>query len=1055
MSMTKGAIAWMATHKVTANLLMILLLAGGLVSGLRLKQEVFPDFKLDTVTVTVSYPGASPAEVEKGVILAVEEAIRGMEGIEEVESTATEGSAVVSGEILSGFEPNKILNDVKSEIDRITTFPVEVEKTTVSLASRERSVLSLAVSGRQTEQDLRVLAESIRAELLTSPEVTVVNLRGVRQPEVSIEVSEEHLRAYGLTLQGIADRISQSSLEVPGGKIKTDSGEILLRTSERKYYGREFVNLPIVTRQDGSTVLLSEIATVRETFEDSDIRTYYNGKPAALLEIFRVGDQKPADVSAAAKEVVARMQAELPEGVEIAVWNDMSEALQDRIDLLFKNTFFGLVLVLMLLSLFLEPRLAFWVTMGIPISILGALLFMPAVDASINMVTLFAFLITIGVVVDDAVVVGEHIFSLRQEGKSYVQAAILGAREMAAPVTFSILTNVVAFLPLMFVPGMLGKMFFYIPLIVITIFLISLFEALFILPAHLADGADRPHTPSRLERMRLRFGRGLQHFIDKVFQPFLELSLRWRYVTVSFGFMCLMMIAGMVASGRAPFNFFSAVEGDVVSANLALPIGTPVAETEAFQKRLTQVAREILEEHGGESILRGSMVRVGAASGNDGASSVQGGHLAIVNLLFVPVDERDITTEEFANLWRARFGTPSDIESLTFKYTEGPNIGSPIHVALSHNDADALEAAASELAEVLATFDGVTDVNDGFSDGKVQWDFKIKPAGQAAGLTAADIAGQVRSAFFGAEAQRSQRDRDEVKVYVRYPESQRKSPQDVRELILRTPNGGEMPIGQAVEIVEGRAYTSIRRSDGRRVINVTADVARDRANGNQVLRELQADQLARLMADYPGLSYTLRGVSKEQSESLSSLAVGFGLALFGIYALLAIPFNSYSQPLIIMISIPFGMVGAVIGHLIMGYELSLMSMMGLVALSGVVVNDSLILIVAANRGVQNGKPVFRAVVDAARSRFRPIIITSLSTCLGLGPMILETSVQARFLIPMAISLGFGILFATVIALLLVPSFYMILDDAHRLFDAWFGRDMHVEAVAGEPVETFA
>jgi len=700
--------------------------------------------------------------------------------------------------------------------------------------------------------------------------------------------------------------------------------------------------------------------------------------------------------------------------------------------------------------------------MGIPISILGAMLLMPGMDASINMITLFAFIITIGVVVDDAVVIGEHIFALREKGMSFMEASVLGAREMAVPVTFSILTNVVAFMPLFFVPGVMGKMFFYIPLIVITIFLISLFEALFILPAHLAHGAAKHHDPGFFERHRRKFGTGLQHFIGNPYRRFLEGCLRWRYVTVATGFALLLVMAGLVGSGRVPFGFFPKVEGDVITANLALPIGTPVEVTKGLQRRLIETAQAVLAENGGDSMLMGMKAQMGitVSAGHgpvDGAASVQGGHLASVQLLLVPIDDRDITTQQFGDLWRERFGTPPGLESLTFNFTEGPGGGSPIYIALSHQDTTILESAASELAGSLEQFQGVKDINDGFSAGKTQWDFKIKPAGRAAGLSPADIAGQVRNAFFGAEALRNQRDRDEVKVYVRYPKAQRRSQQDVRELVLRTPAGGEMPMTQAVDIIKSNAYTSIRRNDGRRVINVTADIQTGAANGNKIVADLESGQLKALLAKYPGLSYTLGGEQKEQAESMSSLLLGFGLAMFCIFALLAIPFNSYSQPLIVMVSIPFGVVGAVIGHVLMGYELSLMSMMGIVALSGVVVNDSLILIVATNRNREKGVATFTAVVDAAKSRFRPIIITSLSTFFGLAPMIMETSVQARFLIPMAISLGFGILFATVIALLLVPAFYLILEDIGALVrNAWariwsqpFGREEEVGAMNTE------
>ncbi|PIE03130.1 MAG: cobalt-zinc-cadmium resistance protein [Acidobacteria bacterium] len=1034
-NISRGPIAWMATNRVTANLMMLTLLLGGITLGLKLKQEVFPEFTLDIVSVSIAYPGASPAEVENGIILAVEEAVRGLDGIKEINSTASEGFGVVRIELISGFDGNTALQNIKSAVDRIATFPVEVEKKTVSLMTRQRSVVSLVVYGDAGEAALRKLAEDIRSDLLEDPNVTVVKLTGVRNPEISIEVKEATLRAYGLTLQQIAGIISQSSLELPAGKVKAAGGEIMLRTSNRRYFAEEFTDIPIISQDDGTVVLLGDIAVIRETFEESDVFSYFMGQQAAVLNIYRVGDQTPKKVAQVVSDKVDQLNQTLPEGLHVAIWNDMSEVLQSRMELLFKNAFMGLVLVLLLLGLFLDVRLAFWVTLGIPTSILGAMLFMPAMSVSINMISLFAFIVTIGVVVDDAIVVGEHIYTMRQKGMPFLEASIRGAQEMAMPVTYSILTNIVAFIPLFFIPGLMGKVFFVIPCVVVTVFMISLFEAVFVLPAHLSHGKTSK-SAGFLERQRRAVGKGLQRFVTAVYKPSLEFILKWRYATVAAGITLLLITGAIVASSKLPFVFFPRVEADVVRASLALPIGTPVEQTEKVQKYLETKAREIIAENGGDDVLRGLLTRVGMAGSGDGAASVAGGHQASVNLFFVPVDERSFTAEEFVKRWRERVGEIAGIESLSFSYSTGPHGGLPVHVELTHKDTGMLERAAADLAARLTEYAGLTDINDGFSAGKLQWDFNITQAGRSTGLTSGDVARQVRHAFYGAEAVRNQRDRDEVKVFVRLPSEDRKSIHQIRELQIQTPAGGQIPISEAVRIEEGRAYTVIKRRDGHRVLNIMADVEAGAANARLIRADLESKILPDLLKKYPGLSYSARGESKDQAETMGALTIGFSLALFGIFALLAIPFGSYSQPFIIMFSIPFGMVGAVFGHMIMGYELSLMSMMGVTALSGVVVNDALVLIVAANRNYLSGMTHMEAIIHAGTGRFRPIILTSLTTFFGLAPMIMESSVQARFLIPMAISLGFGILFSTFIVLVLVPSLYLILEDLKQLLSSF-------------------
>jgi multidrug efflux pump subunit AcrB len=1038
----KGPLAWMTQNPVLANLLMFVVIVGGLFMFSRVKQEVFPEFDLDFVTISVIYPGASPAEVEQAVLLAIEEEVRGIDGVKEVSATASEGVGVVNVEMLLGTNRDRMLADIKSSVDRITTFPVDVERPVVSLVAFRREVLSLVLFGDESERTMRNLAERVRDELLQEPGVTTVELSAVRPPEISIEVPREHMRTYGLTLGAIANAIGSASIEMPGGGVKTASGEVLLRTTERRDHGTGFGEIVVLSRPDGSNVRVSDIGTVIDGFRETDQEASFNGKRAAMVKVFRVGDQTPTNVSNTVEAYMEELRPTLPPGVDVAKWNDRSEVLEERMDLLMRNAFIGLALVMLTLGLFLEIRLAFWVTMGIPISFIGAIFLMPPMDVSVNMISLFAFIVTLGIVVDDAIVVGEAIYKRRRDGLSFKDAAIGGLRDVWGPVTFAVLTTVIAFTPLFFVPGIMGKFFAPIPAIVIAVLLVSLVECFAILPAHLAH--SRPSSGKGMlgfvDKQQQKISRLLEWLIEKTYMPTLRLNLRWRYVTLGIGIAMMAVTIGIVNGGRIKFTFMPRIESDVVVAHLEMPFGTPVEETKQVRDRLLKVAQELIEENGGaDKISRGIFAEVGSSGSTSfgphggGASA---GHVAEVALFMVPSDKREIKAAQLAKQWRERVGEVVGAEVLTFKFTTGPSSDPPINFELSHADLGVLDEAGRKLAAALGEYDGVTDIEDGFSWGKQQLDFRLTPEGRSLGITERDLAGQVRHAFFGAEAVRQQRGRDELRVYVRLPESERKSLHNVEQLLLRTPTGGEIPLSVAAEVQRGRAYTSIERKEGRRVINVTADVQGE-TNADVVVADVQEKVLPGLLAEYPGLTWGLSGRQKERVESMQFLGVGFLLALAAMYALMAIPFRSYNQPAIIMTAIPFGFIGAVGGHLLLGYDLSLMSMMGLVALSGVVVNDSIVLISAINEFRASGMTIHEAVVAGGTRRFRPILLTTLTTFFGLAPMILETSVQARFLVPMALSLGFGVLFATLITLQLVPAIYVILEDIQVVKDKAF------------------
>lgn len=1035
-----GPLAWMAENSVTANLLMLVLVVGGLLFVGRIKQEVFPETTLDFVTVTVAYPGASPAEVEQGIVLAVEEAIQGIDGVKEVRSVAMENTGTVTAELLLGADPDQALNDIKSAVDRITSFPREAEEPVISVSSNRREVVSLVLHGNLDRKSLHRLAERVRSELLLDRRITVVEISGLPPPEISIEISQEQLRRYGLSLEEIASRVRAASIELGGGGVKTPGGEILLRTSERRDLGEEFERITVVSHPDGTVLRLGELGEVIDGFRDTDQEAYYNGERAVRLAVFRVGEQTPIEISEAVRGYVERASVQLPNSVQMAIWNDSSELYEDRLRLLLRNGFLGMVLVLLVLGLFLQLRLAFWVMLGMAASFVGAFLFMPALGVSINMISLFAFLLVLGIVVDDAIVVGEAIYYQARSGRGPLEAAVLGVREVAGPVTFSVVTTVFAFLPLLFVPGVTGKFFSNIPLIVIPILLLSLFESVFILPAHLAyhgGSSGRTGLLGRIHRMQQRFSDWVEHFVERRYGPMAERMLKHRYATAAISLAILILALGLIGGGRVKFHYFPNIEGDIIRANVALPFGAPVQQTRDVLEELMSGLDRVVKPLGGEErLVRGIYAEVGRSGVGEmnlqGGTPESGSHLASVAVFLVGASDREITAAELARRWRREVGEVPGVERLAFTYGVGPPTGAKVSIELAHRDSETLRTAAARLAGSLETYEGVFDIDDGFSLGKEQLDLRLKPAARAFGVTEQDLARQVRSAFFGAEALRQQRGRDEVRVYVRRPERERESEFFVKDLKVRTPGGGEIPLDQAADIKRTRSYTEIQREQGRQVVIVSADVDPEVTSGGAVTADIKTSILPELIEDFPGLTYELSGEQQEQEEAIASLKTGVALAFFGIFALLAVAFRSYAQPAIVLFAIPFGVVGAMIGHVIMGYDMSLISIFGIVALSGVVVNDSLVLITAINQLKREGRSPLEAVSQGSIRRFRAIWLTSLTTFFGLAPMIFETSMQARFLIPMAISLGFGVLFATLITLVLVPAAYLIVEDARVL-----------------------
>ena len=1052
----KGAVAWFAGNGVAANLLMAVIIFVGLITVSQIRKEVFPDFSIEMISISVAYPGAAPEEVEEAICARIEERIQSLTGIKRITSTASEAVGSVNVEILEGTNVREMLDDVKSRVDAIETFPEEAEKPVIQEIQIRRQVITVAVSGDTDERTLKYLGEQVRDEVASLPGITQVELANARPYEISIEVSEDALRRHSLTFDEIARAVRLWSLDMPGGSVKTEGGEILLRTKGQAYVGEEFTNLILLSRPDGTRLLLGDVASVVDGFAETDQAARFDGKPAVLVQIFRVGEQSALEIAETVGEYVEDAQARMPEGIQLTTWQDDSRILKSRLALLLKNGGQGLLLVVAILALFLRPTLAFWVSLGIPISFLGTLMLMPTLDISINLISLFAFIVVLGIVVDDAIVVGENIYSHYQTGKPALRAAIDGATEMLIPVVFAVLTTIAAFGPLLVLPGATGKFMKVIPLVVIVTLVFSLVESLLILPTHLSHRKRRKEQAAvnLADRFQNAVSASLQWLIHRLYKPFLVRALDWRYLTTAMGIVTLILVVGLVLGGWTQFVYFPNVEADNVIAFLTMPQGTPAEVTARTVRRLERSAEtlrqrldsELVSNPVGEteSAFKHVMTSVGeqpfrAAQNQIGVNAGRfgGSHLGEVNIELAPAEVRanlvkkatrePITSTEIANRWRDLTGTVPDAVELTFTASLF-SAGEPINIQLAGPHLDQLRNAAEELKDHLAHYPGVYDISDSFRAGKQEIKLGIRPAAETLGLTLSDLARQVRQAFYGEEVQRIQRGREEVKVMVRYPARWRRSLGDLENMRIRSPGGQEVPFSVVATSELGRGYDSIRRVDRNRAINITAEVDNTTANANKILGDLGSSFLPQLVSRYPGLNFSLEGQQREQGDMLSNLRRGFLLALLLIYALLAVPLKSYSQPLIIMSAIPFGVIGAVLGHLIMGLDLTILSMFGIVALAGVVVNDSLILVDYINRSRRAGNPLVDSVERAGVARFRPILLTSLTTFGGLTPLLLEKSLQAQFLIPMAVSLAFGVMFSTGVTLLLVPSGYLILED---------------------------
>ncbi|MGB6219428.1 efflux RND transporter permease subunit [Haloferula sp.] len=1018
---SKGLIPWFARNPIAANLLMIALVALGIISIFKIKQEVFPTFVLDTVVVDVQYRGASPVEVEQSVIVPIESELRGLEMVRRLEAVAQEGRGVVTAEIFPGFDRNRALQEITAAVQRIPVFPDEIEPPLVLLGEgRRRDVMRVAVSGDLPERELVDFARQIETGLLSQPEISLVDLSGVREPEIEVEIPRETLRSLNLTLGDVAEAIGEAALDVPGGTLRTRGGDLALRTKERRDQAIEFRDVPVISTSDGSEVRLGDIATITDGFEESQREAYFYGKRSVTISVFSSENQAPLKVAAAVRRYIEQEQQRLPESVTVSLSRDRSSEFKERISLLLENGFAGLVLVVIALGLLLDLRVAFWTAIGIPVAILGSIALLPVGGSTINMISLFGFIVTLGIVVDDAVVVGEDIFHKMSEGMSRIDAAIHGAREMTTPVLFAVTTNVLAFLPLLFVPGETGQFFEVLPSVVIAVFTVSLIECLFILPAHLAAAGGKENSNSwfsRVDRFQTRVRHRIENTMDRVYRPLLDFAIKHRVVTLAAFSAFLMIVAAWVWSGRIDFKFSPQIEADFIQAEIAMPAGTPVERTREVCWLVDAAAKRALEKANEGELTTSIAVELGD----------KGPNLGEVAVTLVPQSQRKITGREFADLWRSELPEIPDLESIFFDYLVGPGGEAEIDIELAHPDLDTLREAADEVASTVGGYPGVTDVRKGSGRETPELQFELTPEGRALGLTAEGLGERIRNSFFGAEALRQPRGREEVRVMVRTPESERRSEHSLEELILLTPGGGEIPLGEAAKIIRSKSPLRIERVDGGRVIGITANVTAGVTTGNKVLSSLEVRELPEILARYPGLTYSFEGEQREQREAMQRLGWGLLAAVFAVYAIMAAILRSYIQAFIILLTIPFSLAGAIIGHIVLGSDLSIFSIFGMIALCGMVVNGGFVLAVTRERYISEGMPIARVTRESSARRCRPILLTALTTFLGLAPMIFETSIQALFLVPMAISLGVGTLASAVVILLVIPAAFTLTE----------------------------
>ncbi|MBT6126953.1 MAG: efflux RND transporter permease subunit, partial [Halieaceae bacterium] len=966
----KGVIAWFARNPVAANLLMLVIICVGLGSAFSIQRAMFPAFEFDMIFVTVPYPGAAPEEVEQGVIMKVEEAINDLDGIKRVESDSLESMGRLMIEPQDGVPVNKLFSDIQNRIDGISTFPADAEEPIIQLPELLFPALTIQISGPLNERSMKALADEMRRELLTNVSISAADVVGARNYEIAVEISEQLLREYHLTLADVANTIAASSLDLPSGSVQTRNGDIMLRTLGQAYVQQDFENIVLKTWPDGTRLLLGDIATVEDGFEDAKGFARFNGQYSLGVNVFAMGKQDIIETADAAKAYITEKQLTLPEGVTLDIWSDATYYLKERLRMMLKNLAIGALLVFITLALFLEIKLAFWVMLGIPISFLGALALIntPHIDSSLNMISIFGFILVLGIVVDDAIIMGESAYSETERKGHSIDNVIEGIYRVSTPATFGVLTTIVAFTPTLFVQGVFAPMAAAAGWVVILCLVFSLVESKWILPAHLAHSKPTNNRILlRVDRIQERINRRLRSFVEGPYRRLVSRCVRNRYVTLAIFLSLLIMAAGLLAGGVVRTVLSPHTTGEFFSVELRMANGSPEERTVEAVTHIIESLDRVDQQYRRENNTDQGLVAYVSAFGFERTNGR-------IDVELSKQDTRTMSNEEVLSRWREEVGRIHGADVLGFKSADGPNFGPNIAFDLKHSNFDTLRKAAEELEEKLRHYDGLSDIRNGASDTRAEFHINILPQGEAMGLSRYDLGSQVRHAFYGAEAQRIQRGIDEIRVMVRYPKADRENVSSLNNMYIRTPAGDEMPFETVAKLETRQGLLKSTRIDFQRAAEVTAEADIAIVEPAKVMSDIEKKLLPELIAKYPGLSWGISGMADEEKKMAVSMGIGFALALFGIYALLAVPTHSYLQPLIIMGVIPFGIIGAIIGHWTMGYDMSMMSVMGIVALSGVVVNDSLILVDFVNKSTAAGQDKTSAILDAGCYRFRAIML---------------------------------------------------------------------------------
>jgi multidrug efflux pump subunit AcrB len=1038
LDINKGVISWFARNAVAANLLMIIIIVGGLLTANTIRKQFFPQVDINWIELSAVYSGAAPKEVEEGITIKIEEALESVQGLRRVITRSKQNMMSAHIRVEDDYDPNLVLEEIKNEINSIASFPDGMENINIERVKLRQEVMYISLYGDLNARQLKDIGNTIHDEIKMLPGVNITEFYGGLNYEIAVEVSKDKLRKYGLTFNEVANAIRGFSQNMSAGQIRAENGFINLRVQNQAYIGSEFEVLPLLTMKDGSKLLLSDIADIKDTFEQGIQYSKFNGKNSVTFFIGAATNQSITDVAAAVHKYVDNKQALLPEGINLEVWVDMTYYLQGRLDLMLDSMKSGALLVFVLLALFLRVRLAFWVMMGLPICFLGTLLLMPSamIDVTINVISLFAFILVLGIVVDDAIVMGESAHDECETKGQHIDNVIRGVKRVAMPATFGVLTTIAAFLPITLDDGPSSAFGKAIGFVVILCLIFSLIESKLILPAHLASMKAqkivKPGSKNPLDWLRnivnflqRKVDIGLQYCIHRLYLPTLQKALRYRYTVIALFIALLVLCAGLYQSGLVRYIGQPKIPQDFPRVTIEMTLNSSEKATLsaalAVEETIQKIELQLLEEYGQNMV-------------SDSQVQLLGRSKAEVMLKLVDPELRPINTFELAALWRQAFPKIAGIKELKVQDNLFGNRrdDGDVSFRLQGRDSQQLLAVSNKLVDKLNSLQGVDDVANSHESSTREVQFTLKPLAYSLGLTLKEIATQVGHSFYGLEVQRLLRNGEEIKVMLRYPEVQRNSISLVANTLIRLADGVEVPLSEVADIIVTEGLNKIRRENGRRTITVWAAVDADKVEPFKLAKDIRDNYLPELLKDYPQVQMKLSGKIQEEMDSANTQLRNFVLALLIIYSLLAIPLKSYAQPLMIMAIIPFGIVGSVVGHMVFDLDLSMLSVFGIIAAAGVVVNDSLVMVDYINVARRRGVKMKEAVMQAGNRRFRAIFLTSLTTFVGLMPIMTETSMQAQMVIPMAVSLAFGVLFATIVTLLLIPCLYIMIEDVKAL-----------------------